>query len=354
MGSKTFITGFPGFIAARLVERLLDRSQKLILLVEPRFAEKARSDAAQICGRLRISFDTLEIIEGDITSQGLGIPASEMEELQRSVTEVFHLAAVYDLAVPEELAHEVNVEGTKNVNEFVQSIANLSRYNYISTCYVAGRRSGRILESELVHDDGFRNHYEETKYLAELEVERLKGNIPLTIFRPSVVVGDSKTGETPKYDGIYYLIKYLMKAPRLLRFVNVGNSNVTLNLVPVDFIVEGIATLSRCEAALGRTIALADPSPLTTAELFDAIAETMTGKRSMFTPPSSLVEIFLNLPVSPPLTGLPKHGVPYFFLSQEYDTAIGEELLSRKGTYCPGFREYVANLVAYVRKNPNL
>ena len=144
------------------------------------------------------------------------------------------------------------------MNSFVRSIGGLRRYNYVSTCYVAGMREGRNLETELEHDAGFRNHYEETKYLAELEVERMKGQVPLTIFRPSVVVGDSETGETSKYDGIYYLIQYLQKAPTLLRVMNVGNNDVRLNLVPVDFVVDSIAALSKDPRAVGKTIAIAD------------------------------------------------------------------------------------------------
>ena len=133
------------------------------------------------------------------------------------------------------------------------------RYNYVSTCYVAGKRTGEILETELEHDAGFRNFYEETKYLAECEVEKLKENkIRLTIFRPSIVVGDSVTGETQKYDGIYSLIRYLRKAPKLFRLVNVGNKNVKLNLVPVDFVVEAIALIK--DARDGKTIALAAPN----------------------------------------------------------------------------------------------
>jgi thioester reductase-like protein len=80
----------------------------------------------------------------------------------------------------------------------------------------------------------------------------LKNEIPTTIYRPSVVVGDSLTGETAKYDGIYSLIHYLRKAPNLLRYVNVGNSAVKLNLVPVDFVVEGIAALSMTNAPSGK------------------------------------------------------------------------------------------------------
>jgi hypothetical protein len=167
-------------------------------------------------------------------------------------------------------------------------------------------------------------------------------------------VGDSRTGETAKYDGIYYLIHYLRKAPYLLRAINVGNKHVRLNLVPVDFVVDSIAKLSQDENAKGRTIALADPEPLTTAELFDVIAVEMTGRRSEFAPPPSTVEWFLSQPFSPPITGLPRFGVPYFFLGQTYDTATADGLLKPHGIRCPNFRDYVGNLLRFVNENPRL
>ena len=187
-----------------------------------------------------------------------------------------------------------------------------------------------------------------------MEVEKLKADVPVTIFRPSVVVGDSRTGETAKYDGIYYLIQYLKKAPGILRLVNVGNKDVRLNLVPVDFVVDGIAALASDEKALGKTIALADPEPLTTKELFDVIAENLTGKRSAIGPPPVIVEKFLMLPISPPVTGLPHSAVPYFFVSQTYDTSIADELLNEHQITCPNFRDYAANLLKFVKKHPQL
>ncbi|MDQ3063607.1 MAG: SDR family oxidoreductase, partial [Acidobacteriota bacterium] len=177
---------------------------------------------------------------------------------------------------------------------------------------------------------------------------------PVTIFRPSVVVGDSQTGETVKYDGIYYLINYLKMFPSLFRFVNVGNKDVKLNLVPVDFVVESIAALAKDEKATGRTIALADPNPLTTEELFDAIAEVLTKKKSVIKPPPGLVEKTLMLPFSPVMSGLPHSGVPYFFVPQTYDTSTGDELLAAHGIACPNFKSYVRNLLKFVEKNPRL
>ena len=349
-----FITGFPGFIAGRLVERLAHSETQFFLLVQSEFVEKAMEEIEQIADFTNTPLESFVIVEGDITKENLGITAEDLETIIFETTDVFHLAAVYDLAVTKDIAFNVNLEGTKNVNEFVKTIKNLRRYNYISTCYVAGKREGEILENELIHEAGFRNYYEETKYLAEAEVEQMKAKFPVTIFRPSVVVGDSKTGETAKYDGIYYLIQYLRKAPILLRILNVGNDKVRLNLVPVDFVVSGITALARDKKASGKTIALADPNPLTTAELFDVIALDLTGRKSEFGPPIKLAEWFLNTPISPPLTGLPHHGVPYFFLSQTYNTSVADKLLKSHDIACPNFASYVANLLDFVEENPKL
>jgi nucleoside-diphosphate-sugar epimerase len=349
-----FLTGFPGFIAERLVARLAKEENQFFLLVQPQFVEKAVEAAQQISETMNVPLENFAVIEGDITQPNLGMDADDAATVRYETTDVFHLAAIYDLAVERDPATLVNLEGTKNVNEFVKGLKLLKRYNYISTCYVAGKRTGVIREDELEHDKGFRNFYEETKYLAEMEVEKLKSELPVTIIRPSVVVGDSVSGETAKYDGIYYLINYLRKAPYLLRAVNVGNKKVTLNLVPVDFVVNAIAELSTDEKAKGKTIAVADPKPLTTSELFDAIAMEMTGRRSEFAPPPKLVEWFLSKPFSPPITGLPNYGVPYFFLEQTYDTSIADELLKPHKVECPGFREYVGNLLKFVDENPEL
>jgi nucleoside-diphosphate-sugar epimerase len=349
-----FVTGFPGFIAERLVARLAKEEIQFFLLVQSEFVGKAIEAVKYRSETTNIPLENFAVIEGDITKPALGMDPDDAATVRYETTDVFHLAAVYDLAVEHDLAYRVNLEGTKNVNEFVKGLKLLRRYNYVSTCYVAGKRTGVIREDELDHNKGFRNFYEETKYLAEKEVEELKATLPVTIFRPSVVVGDSVTGETVKYDGIYYLIHYLRKAPYLLRAINVGNKAVKLNLVPVDFVVNAIAALSMDERSKGKTIAVADREPLTTSDLFDSIAVEMTGRRSEFTPAAKLVEWFLSKPFSPPITGLPLHGVPYFFIEQTYDTSVADELLRPHEIKCPNFREYVGNLLKFVEENPEL
>jgi thioester reductase-like protein len=219
---------------------------------------------------------------------------------------------------------------------------------------VAGKREGIIMESELLHDAGFRNHYEETKYLAELEVETLKSELPITIHRPAVVCGDSRTGETAKYDGIYYLIHYLRKWPGGLTLLNIGNRDVRLNLVPVDFVIDSMVTLAHDDRAIGATVQLADPATPTTQQLFNEISKVIGGRDSLATVPAGIVYPVLMLPFAPKITGLPHSAVPYFFLEQMYDTTRARELLEPHGVRCPALPDYVGALVNFVAEHPQL
>jgi nucleoside-diphosphate-sugar epimerase len=347
-----FITGFPGFIAGRLVERLALEGARL--LVQPVLLQRAYKDVAQIVAKTGAQAESFSIVEGDITKPNLGLTQTDLERARAETHAVFHLAAAYDLAVAAEVAQVVNVHGTQNVNEFVKSIANLRGYHYVSTCYVAGRRLGLIREDELEHTAGFRNHYEESKYLAELSVDALKSKLPVTIHRPAVVVGDSRTGETAKYDGIYYLIHYLRRWPGGLTLVNIGNTKVCLNLVPIDFVIEAMVALAKDERAIGATVQIADPAPLTTEELFDEIAKTLGGRESWMTIPRHLVYPVLMAPGAPKITGLPHSAVPYFFLEQTYDTSRVRELLEPHEIRCPRFPDYVGPLVKFVEEQPQL
>jgi thioester reductase-like protein len=309
---------------------------------------------AEIASETGVGAEKLRIVEGDITAPNLGLSAAELERARRETTTVFHLAAIYDLAVAEDIATRVNVEGTRNVNAFAKSIERLKRYHYVSTCYVAGKRKGRIMEAELPHDKGFRNHYEKTKYLAETSVEAMKPEMPVTIHRPAVVCGDSRTGETAKYDGIYYLIHYLRRWPSGLTLLNIGNREVCLNLVPIDFLIQAMVTLAKDDRAIGATVQLADPAPLTTHQLFAEISKAIGGRDSFATVPAGIVYPTLMLPLAPTITGLPHSAVPYFFLEQIYDTTRAREFLDPRGIHCPRFPDYVEALVNFVAAHPTL
>ena len=349
-----FLTGFPGFIAARLIKELARGGARFLLLVQPAFVSQARAEIARLANETGAGAERFHLVEGDITRARLGMSEAEFERARAEATVLFHLAAIYDLGVRRELAMRVNVEGTRNVNEFARACPRLARYHYVSTCYVAGLREGLISEDELEHAAGFRNFYEETKYLAELEVEQLKRELPVTIHRPAVVCGDSRTGETAKYDGIYYLIKYLLMRPGLLSLVNIGNRDVRLNIVPVDFVVAAMTALAGDERATGQTVQLADPHPLTTGELFETISHALAGRGSRVRLPKPLVRAMLGLPLSEKLSKLPRVGVPYFFLEQTYDTTRAVELLAPHGVSCPPFPSYARALIDFAARHPKL
>lgn len=349
-----FVTGFPGFIANRLLERLARTDCRFLLLVQPVLVARAKDEIARIAQLTGKNVDDFQLVEGDITHAELGLTPLDAGEVREETTRVFHLAAIYDLAVARQLALHVNVAGTMHVLQFARLMPKLRHFHYVSTCYVAGKREGVILETELRHDAGYRNYYEESKYLAETQVEAMKQELPVTIHRPAVVCGDSTTGETAKYDGVYYLIHYLLSWPSVLTMINIGNYQVSLNLVPVDFVVDAMAALAFDERAIGKTVQLADPSPLTTNELFNSIARSVNGGRSRITAPPSWVRFFLMLPPSPRITGLPHHAVPYFFVKQLYDSSQARELLAPHGIHCPPFENYVDKIVDFARQNPSL
>ena len=349
-----FVTGFPGFIADRLLERLARYPCRFILLVQPSFIARAKEEIARIAQLAARPVDDFQIFEGDITHAELGLTPENAAHVLAETTRVFHLAAVYDLAVARELALHVNVAGTMHVLQFARLMPNLRHFHYVSTCYVAGKREGLILETELQHDAGYRNFYEESKYLAEMQVDKLKHELPVTIHRPAVVCGDSQTGDTVKYDGVYYLIHYLLSWPNVLSLINIGNHEVSLNLVPVDFVVDAMAALAFDDRAIGKTVQLADPSPMTTNQLFNAITRSINGKRSRITAPARWVRFFLMLPPSPRITGLPHHAVPYFFVKQLYDTSQAQDLLAPHGIHCPPFESYVDTIVDFARQHPVL
>src|SRR3712207_3364464 len=220
------LTGFPGFIGRRLVRTLAAEhpGRPIICLVEERMADAARALAAEIA-------PSIEVLPGDIAERRLGLADGDWQRLVSEVTHAYHLAAIYDLAVPIELAQRVNVDGTGNVLELCMAARNFERLAYVSTAYVAGDRTGVVYEHELALGQGFKNHYESTKFQAEVWVRELMHRIPTTILRPAIVVGDSQTGETEKFDGPYYLLRVIARSERLGRPVpQFGKADASFNV----------------------------------------------------------------------------------------------------------------------------
>ena len=129
---------------------------------------------------------------GDITRPNLGLDPATHSRLAAEIDSVYHLAAIYDLATPQQISRLVNVKGTEHVLDFCESLAHLKRLVYFSTAYVSGTRTGRALEDELEETTSWKNYYELTKWEAEVAVRKRWKRIPTVIIRPGIVTGDSR------------------------------------------------------------------------------------------------------------------------------------------------------------------
>ena len=343
------LTGFPGFIGRRLARHLLDDDAdlKLSVLVEERMAETARAVATDLDG------DRIEVLVGDISDRRLGLGDEEYDRLAASVRYVFHLAAIYDLAVPLEIAQRVNVEGTGNVLELCAAATSFERLAYVSTAYVAGMRKGVVYEHELVFGQAFKNHYESTKFQAEVWVRERMGEIPATILRPAIVVGDSKSGETQKFDGPYFILRTIAYAERAGRAApNFGRSQAPFNVVPVDFVVAAIAAAAADPAAAGETLHLVDPEPLSAAELTELLSHEYSGRAPQGRVPPRLVEASLRLEaVRARFGGAPYESIAYLNHPVRFDTRRAVDLLTPHDLRPPNFRDYVGPMVEFFRSH---
>jgi thioester reductase-like protein len=347
----TFFTGFPGFIGRRLVRRLVegDPELRIAALVEPRFADVARQAAQEIAG------DRIEILAGDIGDRRLGLSDELYDRLAAETTSVYHLAAIYNLAVPLEVAQRVNVEGTGNVLELCARCEHLSRFNYVSTAYVAGDRKGVVYEHELSLGQGFKNHYESTKFQAELWVREWMHRVPTTIYRPAIVIGDSRTGETQKFDGPYYLLRTIARSSHdNVPIPQFGRSEAPFNCVPVDFIVDAMTVAAADPAALGATLHLVDPDPVTAAEVGKIFSREYSGKEPTLRVPPRLIENALRFkPVRDAYGGAPHEGIRYLNHPVRFDTRTATDILDRHGLHCPRLQEYVGPIVRFFKEHEN-
>ncbi|HVE67702.1 MAG TPA: SDR family oxidoreductase [Solirubrobacteraceae bacterium] len=342
-----FVTGFPGFIGRRLVRALVegDAEARVVVLVEERMREAAVEVAAGI------DPERVEVLAGDIAQRRLGLGDSDWERLTGEITHAFHLAAIYDLAVPLEVAQRVNVDGTGNVLELCAAAQRLERLAYVSTAYVAGDRHGVVYEHELVLGQGFKNHYESTKFQAEVWVRERMDEVPTTILRPAIVVGDSRTGETEKFDGPYYLLRAISRAARAGRAIaQFGASDATFNVVPVDYVVSAMTAVAAAPGAAGETLHLVDPEPLPTSELVAALSRAYAGRPPQGRVPPRLVSASLGLrPVRDALGGTPRESIVYLNHPVTFDTRRTVDLLAPHGLTPPRVGDYLGPMVEFFR-----
>jgi NAD(P)-dependent dehydrogenase (short-subunit alcohol dehydrogenase family) len=260
-----FVTGATGFIGRHLVEELLKRDGTVYALV--REGSRGRLDAL---GERLGAGDRLVPVSGDLSKEGLGI-----EGFSEKVDHFFHLAAVYDMESDDDSMRRANVEGTRHVIEFANSIE-VGRFHHTSSIAVAGKFKGLFRED--MFDEGQRlpHAYHATKFESEKLVrEHIKA--PLRVYRPGIVIGHSETGEMDKVDGPYYFFKLLQKLRHALPewFPLAGPEGKKANIVPVDFVAKAMDHIAHMDDAdlYGNTFHLVDPKPQSVGRALNEFAK---------------------------------------------------------------------------------
>jgi len=369
-GKRTvLITGGTGFIGRRLVRKLLLQKQINIYLVVRR---ASFSKVERMIENLMLEFPDaparIHIVSGDLSKPALLESAVESAELQKKVQEVFHLAAHYELGISREDAIKANVDGTLHMLNFARGCEKLNCIHYVSTLAVAGDYKGVWHEDMLLAGQQFDNHYAYTKFLAEVEVREAAEELPIAIYRPGVVVGDSTTGEMDKIDGPYYLLVPFMKLQALTRSISPvipiffpiapGGTRIKCHIVPVDYVVNCLDFISRKKGIEGKTFSLTDPNPTSMREFIDIFCDKAGWVRPIIDLPTDPLVWALRLPgikqiaqSFEPITHIPVEMVHYTAYATKYDTTNTKEFLKGSDISCPSVKSYAGKLLAYARRH---
>jgi thioester reductase-like protein len=291
-----FVTGATGFIGRHLVEQLLRRDGTVYALVR----EGSRGRLDELVERLNAG-DRVVPVVGDLAKEGLGI-----EGFDEKVDHFFHLAAIYDMSADQDEMEKANVEGTRHVVEFANSI-DVELFHHTSSIAVAGKFSGLFREDMFDEGQKLPHAYHSSKFESEKLVrEELDGRF--RVYRPGIVVGHSVTGEMDKVDGPYYFFKLIQKLRHALPewFPIVGPEGKNANLVPVDFVARAMDHIAHLpdDDLYGNTFHLVDPDPMSVGQTLNEFAKAAHAPQFAMRVDSHLTNV-IPKPVQAGLNALP-------------------------------------------------
>ena len=349
MDAATYlVTGFPKFVARRVAEALVarDETSRLALLVQERHAEAAREFVQLLAPAAQAR---VQLLVGDVGNMHLGLSTPEYRALVQGCTDVVHAAEWSFLGADRAELDRVNIEGTRAVLDLAADCRKLRRLTHFSTVFVAGDRVGVVAEDELAAGQSFRNAYEETKFEAELLVRRAMGQLPCTVLRPSIVIGDSKTGEIDRFEGPYTIAILLVTSPLTVPLPLPGDGVAPLNVVPIDYLVAAASAIHHDPRAVGRTFHLVDPNPTSSRRLYELVAQRSGKKLPRLSLGYKLTDALLKLPGLERLTREQRMAIAYVNHLSFFGSRNTLELLDGTGIRCPPIEGYLDNLIEYVR-----
>ena len=384
------VTGSTGFLGSAVTRRLLVSGCKLRLLIRKRDSdpfqvsfgreslirelilgnqldEYSLEQCRVVGGQLNnnkslqeLFFSNVEIYEGDITSRGLGLEKQEYRRLCDEVDKVFHCAAVTHFEMQGADEHlAVNIKGTDNVLKFANS-GRQKMFHYISTAYVAGKQNGNIYENEMVDEPLFNNEYERSKFIAEqLVIKYTESNgISYTIYRPAIIVGDSKIGATCNFDNLYIFAKVLLNIKNSftkqknedLNDVTIripGDPDALINLVPIDYVADAIVAIAKKRECVDKIFHITNPNPPRLCELRDLVVDLLEIKNIQFKIDSELEQKSLST-VEKLFLRQTRSYYSYLFSKLRFDDSNTQEALNGTGIICPAItKELVEVLINF-------
>lgn len=358
--TSVLLTGATGFLGRHILWDLLNQSSDTTVacVLRPgRGSPERRLQRTLAAAAGRIPSDARErcvAVDGDLGDEQLIADPTTRARLVCEVDRVVHCAAAVQFDTSLSKARAVNVGGTRNVLRFAadaHSQGRLQRVDHFSTAYVAGRAQGLVMEDELVPTT-FTNTYEQTKWEAEQLVREHQRDLPITIFRPSIVVGDSKTGYTSNFRVLYWPLKTLASG---LAIVAPLDPKGIVDLVPVDYVVDAFRVLSSNDASLGRCYHLA-AGPVgerTCGDLLDAAVELFDVRRPFLISPRISYSVVRPLLYATlwgkrrPLLRQAEQYFPYFAYRASFDTSVVTADLAGSGVEPPAVADYFTTIVQY-------
>ena len=284
-----FLTGATGLLGRYLLRDLLLAGRQVVVLARSRndgmSARQRIDDAIRPFERaLQRTIPRPFILEGDLHQPGLGLSMADRNWLAQRVPLVLHCAASIKFyrTPSDDEPFLSNVEGTRRLLEFC-SDAGLEQLHYVSTAYVCGNRTGTVMETEFDQGQTFRNDYEQSKFTAERLVRSANFLKSLTVYRPSIIVGDAATGYTSTFHGFYLPLQlaYAATTAGLLQdradyMASLGlQGNERKNLVPVNWVSAVLVRILDDPQLHRRTYHLTNPQPVTTTEIEQSITESI-------------------------------------------------------------------------------
>ncbi len=357
------VTGGTGFLGRNLLARLARREGATVhvLVREASVARLARLTAG-LKGPA-----TFEPLVGDIRAELLGLDDATLERLSGTVDHVVHLAALYDMTADLADNEDLNIGGTRRVVEVATRLG-ARHLHHVSSIAVAGEHRGTFTEDMFAEGQELPSPYHATKYEAERLV-REQTAVPWRVYRPVIVVGDSRTGEMDKVDGPYYFLPFLTSIGSLplagrvpLVLPDLGDTNV----VPVDYVADAMDALIAEEGLDGRAFHLGHPRMQPLLDVYNALARAAGAPqvavgltRRLLPPATSLLQLAAQLPgvqsvaeVTAARLGIPPSVIPHSTFRADFSTAATREVLDGLGVaQPPEFAEYANTLYAYWKQH---